>query len=658
MAAASPLRSPAAESDESKEQEEETEMMTGIQTPPCSGAVAASEGVRAASTLSAVVVTPEESAERVNVITGSLASASGETPAGNPSAKEHATDARINELKVFVGLEAWAEETRTIFEKCLETIPLDLIASVTNSLLAAFQQHVETDYPPSVQAKKNIMQSLKEDWFASDGMYLVKAEVKQHLAVAKFVPLVPVSELAVDEQDHAQQQLRLLRSHHLPQLEQRCDDSWRVELQRLQEKAPWIVSKEVRVNKLKKEYLRKHYYASVADLVRDGGFTFVPLVHPSDIHNDIAQMRARKLMAYVKEEHLPQIDSCLKETWDQQKETIACLSEEEKEESKIAFHLHVYWDIVARVVEWELSGSDPMAREKSSPSTTQPLKRTPETEAATTRPQKRRQMTTTITKTLSSPLKDIVYVHTTASAGEICTLEAGVMAVVDDVPRGVKVKSPKTGLEEDSQVGKLQLGDAQGVVACSFWREVANRHWEDFKDKLDESLDLNQVAFYRVTHLSVTDTKNTSLTPLRVLNTTDNTTVQFLDFRMNTIRVQESLCVKDYTHLQRPLPYTGSLEGTVIEPFSRRASANGVPMCSFRLVRNGLSVACVAHGANAEHDFLRPNAQILVFGAVALDDRQRPNMGKGTLWMYDDAFIMKTGDAQTPPKVTRLLTLP
>ena len=81
-------------------------------------------------------------------------------------------------------------------------------------------------------------------------------------------------------------------------------------------------------------------------------------------------------------------------------------------------------------------------------------------------------------------------------------------------------------------------------------------------------------------------------------------------------------------------------------------------MCCFVLVRNGVSVPCLAMGANAEHEWLRCNALIMIVGALAQDDRQKPGQGNGALWIHDDVFVMKTGQASKTPKFLRTLSLP
>jgi predicted GTPase len=81
-------------------------------------------------------------------------------------------------------------------------------------------------------------------------------------------------------------------------------------------------------------------------------------------------------------------------------------------------------------------------------------------------------------------------------------------------------------------------------------------------------------------------------------------------------------------------------------------------MCAFQLVsREGLAVSCVAFGSNAMLPFLEPNVQVVIFGAQALDDRQNPNSGKGTLWVYDDAFVLMTGEVEKPPRIVRNVPL-
>ncbi len=101
-----------------------------------------------------------------------------------------------------------------------------------------------------------------------------------------------------------------------------------------------------------------------------------------------------------------------------------------------------------------------------------------------------------------------------------------------------------------------------------------------------------------------------------------------------------------------------SLEGVVAEPLNHRQAASAAAMCSFVLVRNGVSVLCVAMGANAEHEWLRCNAVIMIVGSLGQDDRQKPGQGNGALWTHDDVFVMKTGQLSKAPKILRALSLP
>ena len=109
---------------------------------------------------------------------------------------------------------------------------------------------------------------------------------------------------------------------------------------------------------------------------------------------------------------------------------------------------------------------------------------------------------------------------------------------------------------------------------------------------MDDSCPRGMVPFYRLTQLSVTGGKAPSLTPLKKLNSTDQTVVEFLDFRPLKIELHDSLVLKDFGLLQRPLPYVTCLEGVVAEPLTHRQAASGAAMCSFVLVRNGVSVPC------------------------------------------------------------------
>ena len=63
-------------------------------------------------------------------------------------------------------------------------------------------------------------------------------------------------------------------------------------------------------------------------------------------------------------------------------------------------------------------------------------------------------------------------------------------------------------------------------------------------------------------------------------------------------------------------------------------------------------------GANAEHEWLRCNAVIMIVGALARDDRQKPGTENGALWIHDDVFVMKTGHLSKAPKILRALSLP
>ena len=258
----------------------------------------------------------------------------------------------------------------------------------------------------------------------------------------------------------------------------------------------------------------------------------------------------------------------------------------------------------------------------------------------------------------SSPVMDILSVHTKARLNQMCSLEVGVMRVCEKELRTLAHSNPKTVFHENVAVGQLHLADEEGIIACTFWRSVAKRHWDDFLHKVDDSCPADMVAFYRLTQLRVSGNKAPSLTPLKKLNSTDQTIVEFLDFRPLKIYLHNSLVLMDFGRLQRPVPYVTCLEGVVAEPVSHRPVTSGCAMCSFALVRNGVSVPCVAMGANAEHEWLRCNAVIMIVGALGQDDSQRPGTGNGALWLHDDVFVMKTGQLSKAPRILRTLILP
>ena len=88
------------------------------------------------------------------------------------------------------------------------------------------------------------------------------------------------------------------------------------------------------------------------------------------------------------------------------------------------------------------------------------------------------------------------------------------MRVVEEELRTVTRNNTKTGVHENVSVGALHLADAQGVIACTLWRSVAERSWDDLQKKVDDSCPSGMVPFYRLTQLSVASSRATSLTPL------------------------------------------------------------------------------------------------------------------------------------------------
>ena len=91
--------------------------------------------------------------------------------------------------------------------------------------------------------------------------------------------------------------------------------------------------------------------APSTEILNATGFNFEPLVDPIVLEDRGAQKRALELVQQVKQEHLWEIQRRLTQAWDAQREIVSCLSEEDQEEAKTDFHVHVYWDIVAQVIE-------------------------------------------------------------------------------------------------------------------------------------------------------------------------------------------------------------------------------------------------------------------------------------------------------------------
>lgn len=582
----------------------------------------------------------------------------------------------FQELKAFIHVESWPAVAVNELMEGLNSVPENLETSVTDHLVSMFNEYIDGTYPASVKSKGEVMQCLKKDWFAKEALGLVKSFQEERAAMIDFKPLIAVEELADDMQNEARSLLHKLKPCHLLQLEQAAKSAWNLEFKSYEKDSAWLVSDAKRCASLEKAFLHKRYYALMKDIVSGDKFNFEPLVHPRELADLAAQERAFALMSQVKEEQLPEIHLKRDKAWADQLHIVQCLSAEEKSDAEKAFNHHVYWDIVASIVESENSSWPEHATRQGGPCTSDvsemnehswvgkpdiassitSAKRTYSSVESSTLPQRRKRMTMDSSAT-SCTVMDVVTIHTKANNNQLCTVEAGVMHVADDL-RTVSRKNVKTGTAEPTTVGALQLADSGGVIACTFWGSLADTHWRDLGNKFDESIEQGKVSFYRITHLSVSEHKTPAVTPLRKLNSTEQTTVEFMGMKSNTVHPQDSMFLKDFTSLKKQAPHVCCLQGTVAEPWSRRQAANGMDMCAFHLVsRDGIAVSCVAFGTNAALPFLEPNVQVAIFGAQALDDRQNPNSGKGALWLYDDAFVMKTGEVDRPPRIVRVQTM-
>jgi hypothetical protein len=244
-----------------------------------------------------------------------------------------------------------------------------------------------------------------------------------------------------------------------------------------------------------------------------------------------------------------------------------------------------------------------------------------------------------------------VEIHTSTTAGQLCTVEAGLVFMEEEM-------STTRKYGELQALGRLQLADTRGVIQCQLWNAVAHIHWTALTRKLDQSIEERKVAFYRISDLMVLEHPAPNLTPLKRLRSTERTTLTFMGMQSNKIRPHVSMFLQDFTALDRQTPYVCCLQGIVAEPWSRRQAGNGTKMCAFQLVsRDGIAVSCVAGGENAVLPWLIPNVQIAVFGAHACDDRAHLNNGQSALWMCDHAYILITGQVHRSPVIVRILKL-
>ena len=369
---------------------------------------------------------------------------------------------------------------------------------MAKELQGTYQHHIDTTYSAAVQAKKNIMQTVKEDWFTTEAQAIIKQTVTNHEEMAKFVPLVSISELPKDEQARAEKLLRKLRPGDLLQLRDKCEAAWQTEMETSQISKRWTV-KEALVSKMKKAFFRKHYYSIMADVLNTAKFVFEPLVNPTALEDKEKQQRALEIWGQVEEHHLEAIQSRLRDEWDKAKEPFEGLTKEDIEEAKNDFHLHTYWDIVADIVEtasptkegkndaaeFEKSQVDSETLNAELDSFNMNSKRETESSRIVATPQKRRRTRDSVTSIQNqSPVMDILSVHTKARLNQMCSLEVGVMRVCEKELRTWTHSNPKTGVHENVTVGQLHLADAEGIVACTFWRSVAERNWDDFLKQL------------------------------------------------------------------------------------------------------------------------------------------------------------------------------
>lgn len=252
---------------------------------------------------------------------------------------------------------------------------------------------------------------------------------------------------------------------------------------------------------------------------------------------------------------------------------------------------------------------------------------------------------------ICSTLMHTVEIHTATTAGQLCTVEAGLIAMPEEM-----IATRKFGLLQ--ACGPLTLADTRGVIQCVLWDAVAHSHWTALVRKYDQSVEHGKVAFYRISDLTVMEPSAPTLTPWKRLRSTERTRLTFMGMQSHKIRPHPAMFLQDFTSLEKQIPHVSCLQGIVVEPWSRHQANNAMEMCTFQLVsRDGIAVSCVAFGANAVWPFLKPNVQIAVFGALALDDRENPNSGKGALWVYDNAHIMMTGAVERSPLVVRILKL-
>ena len=156
-----------------------------------------------------------------------------ETPSAAIESEQENEDSApiVTQLLAFVNIDIWCEEKRATFETSLKSIPREVAEEVAKELQGTYHQHIDTTYSAAVQAKKNIMQTVKEDWFTTEAQAIIKQTVTNHEEMAKFVPLVLISELPKDEQARAQKLLSKLRPGDLLQLRQKCEAAWQTEME-------------------------------------------------------------------------------------------------------------------------------------------------------------------------------------------------------------------------------------------------------------------------------------------------------------------------------------------------------------------------------------------------------------------------------------------
>lgn len=226
----------------------------------------------------------------------------------------------------------------------------------------------------------------------------------------------------------------------------------------------------------------------------------------------------------------------------------------------------------------------------------------------------------------------------------------------------VSIKGALVDLSELKSVGsrkvlQCSVADQSAVISVTLWSPVADKMWEQMKEKFTQSPD-QQFAKFAVVGCEVVEVQ---AQPWRIvkLQSTRLTEVKFICYEGLIIQPAKPMVVDDFSEL-REAHIKAILHGTLCELGEVVHSQQGLPMRPGKLVdHSGTAIPLVLHSAHALDSDLQNGTQVTLFFAHALpgimlhDGEER----SGSWFVYEDAFVLEHGKRAVPP-IRKVQNLP